>query len=254
MPRPGVPPPEEVRACAIENFPPGAWKILGGLMRVHVQEREAEVIREMRLDSIWRSGRREADLDGKPLREGGEASRHGLGHGAPLVLRHAEHSLVRDGEEEELEHSHVGRAEHLGEDPLRHEPLEPVLGVEFLHQLAGPLRHALRGRGHLERTEEVDGVHGRRRCQRAARDGRERREDALRRSHLQTTTADDIRTWPKKITHPSKTLPPAAAAQKKGASTTPPLLRSATRQFRSHKCPGQHGQRAATSLDKARGC
>ena len=41
--------------CAIENFPPGSWKTLRGIKRVHVQEREAEVTREMqqfRLDSI----------------------------------------------------------------------------------------------------------------------------------------------------------------------------------------------------------
>ena len=65
-------------------------------------------------------------LDGETLGQRCYGPGYGLRDGSALVLVFVEHGLVRDGEEEELEHTHVGGAHHLWQHALRDKSLETV--------------------------------------------------------------------------------------------------------------------------------
>jgi hypothetical protein len=65
-------------------------------------------------------------LDGETLGQRCNSRGYGLCAGGALVLVFVEDGLVRDGEEEELEHTHVGGAHHLWQNALRDKSLETV--------------------------------------------------------------------------------------------------------------------------------
>lgn len=68
--------------------------------------------------------------------------------------------LVGDREQEELEDTHVGGTDHLGNDTLGDETLHAVAGVEFLEEVhGGGSRLAIRRGRHLEGAHDVDGIH-----------------------------------------------------------------------------------------------
>ena len=65
-------------------------------------------------------------LNGEALGERSNGGGRSLGRGAALVLSRSKHGFVRDWEEEELEHTHVRGAHHLGQNSLRGKSLEAV--------------------------------------------------------------------------------------------------------------------------------
>lgn len=65
-------------------------------------------------------------LNGETLRKRRNGGRRSLSRGAALVLSRSKHGFVRDWEQEELEHTHVGGAHHLGQNSLRGKSLEAV--------------------------------------------------------------------------------------------------------------------------------
>mmetsp|Transcript_19126 Transcript_19126/g.38918 ORF Transcript_19126/g.38918 Transcript_19126/m.38918 type:complete len:242 (-) Transcript_19126:13-738(-) len=83
-------------------------------------------------------------LDRKALWQGSNACSNGLRDSSSLGLGFAIHGFMGNGEEEELENTHVCCAKHLRHHTLRCKALEPMLGMELLQQLHG--RSLLPGR------------------------------------------------------------------------------------------------------------